>query len=249
MPRLADPPAARRPPPRAEPPAEPRPAPKPPLVPAAPRFSPAAGRATLRGVTWDEYVALRDKPENEHVKMIFDGPAGGLLEIEMPNGNRHESVSRLVCLLVASFAEERELELKPDGSVSLRRQDLARGADCDESFYVSSYEVMHDHDGNVLDLDGDELPPDLVVEIDVTNPGVSKLPICAAIGVAEVWVWEDETLIARRLTEAGSYEIVAGSVELPGFPLAVAAGLIARRAELPTFRLTRLFREALRNAG
>ena len=243
MPRLADPPAVRRSPPRPASPAEPR------SAPAAPRFSPAAGRATLRGVSWDEYVALRDKPENEHVKMTFDGPAGGLLEIEMPQGKRHESVSYLVGLLVAAFCEEREIDMQGIGSISLRRRDLDRGADCDESFYVSSYAAMHGRDGNVLDLAGSDLPPDLVVEIDVTNPGVSKLPIYAAIGVAEVWVWEDEILVARRLIEAGGYDIVEGSVELPGFPLAVVAALIARRAEQPARRLTREFRQALRDAG
>ena len=50
----------------------------------------------------------------------------------MSGGKRHESTSRLVCLLVAAFAEEREIAATPAGSVSLRltkqfREDLRSG--------------------------------------------------------------------------------------------------------------------------
>ena len=66
------------------------------------------------------------------------------------------------------------------------------------------------------------------MEVDVSSPGVAKLPLYARLGVPEVWVWDHETddLTARRLGDAGTYAIVTESVELPGFPLATAAELI-----------------------
>ena len=206
---------------------------------------PQAGRVLLGDADWKTYDRLRDSPEYDGCKLTYDGPAG-LLEIERPNGKLHENLSRLVCLLVAVFAEERELDIDPAGSVSLRREDLDRGADCDESFYVSSYGAMHGRDANLLDLAGDDLPPDLVVEIDVTSPGVRKLPILAAMGVAEVWVWRDETLVARRLGPSGRYAVVGASSELPGFPLTFAAELLSRRGGPSPRQLCRDFRDRLR---
>ena len=65
----------------------------------------------------------------------------------------------------------------------------------------------------------------------MTSPGVAKLPIYAALGVPEVWVWDaaDDSLTARRLTDAGEYETVTASVELPDFPLTAAADLVRDR--------------------
>ena len=44
-----------------------------------------------------------------------------------------------------------------------------------------------------IDLDAGDSPPDLVVEVDLTNPSLSKLPIYAHLGVAEVWLFAVES--------------------------------------------------------
>ena len=132
-------------------------------------------------------MTLADGPGNADLKFTFDGPAG-LPEIEMPNGYRHESVPRLLCLLMAAFTEERGLDYAPAGSLSLRREDRGRGADSDESFRVSNSDRRPSPGTNLPDLAAGDVLPDLVIETDVTSPGVSKLPIYAALGVLEVWV-------------------------------------------------------------
>lgn len=211
MPQLADPP----------PQTEDRP---------VPRRPPVLHRPTvLRGVTWDEYVALRAKPENAHVKLTYDGPNGGLLEIETPNGLEHETLSRLLMAFVLAFARVRGLSIRPVGSVTQSRQDLNRGLESDECFYLKTAPRIRGK--RRLDLAGGDPPPDLAVEVDVTSPGVSKLPIYAALGVPEVWVWADDAIAVRRLGNGGEYELVADSGELPGFPVAVAAELSARWAD------------------
>ena len=92
-------------------------------------------------------------------------------------------------------------------------------------------------------------PPDLAIELGDADAQISKLPVFAALGVAEVWVLEEEDGFAvYRRDDGGNYESVPGSVELPDFPLLLAADLIDRRHELPTFGLTRLFREGVRAA-
>ena len=201
---------------------------------------PARGRRVRTGVSWTEYRALRADPANRRLKLTYDGPAGGLLEIEMPQGLRHETVSRLVLLLVAAFAEERGLAVKAVGSVTQSREDLERGLEGDESFFVGDLSRLSED----WDLDRGDPPPDLSVEVDVTSPGVSKLPIYAALGVPEVWVWADEAITVRRLAGDGTYEVVGDSGELPGFPVAAAAAVIARRGEAPHYDLLAEFRAA-----
>ena len=204
------------------------------------RREPLLHRPTvLCGVTWDEYEALRAKPENAHVKLTYDGPNGGLLEIEMPLGLEHESLSRLIYRLISTYAERRGLRYRGVGSVTQSRRDLDRGLEGDESFYLKSEPAVRGK--RRLDLAGGDPPPDLSVEVDVTSPGVAKLPIYAALGVPEVWVWSDDALTCHVLGDDGDYEERAESRELPDFPLATAADLLARWAEEPTDALAAEF--------
>ena len=198
----------------------------------------------MRDVTWEEYVALRAKPGNTHLKLTYDGPAGGLLEIEMPQG-AHESVTRLLCALILAFAEERRVDLLAVGSLTQNREELERGLEGDESFYISSRPANPDH----VDLDAGDPPPDLSVEVDVTRPSVPKLPIYAALGVPEVWVWRDGAIVVRRRQDAGEFQVTGESVALPGLPIAFAADNVARRAEAPYFELLAEFRAAVRDAA
>ncbi|NNJ27354.1 Uma2 family endonuclease [Alienimonas chondri] len=209
-----------------------------------PRPAPPARRTVLRGVTWAEYVALRAKPENEHVKLTYDGPAGGLLEIEMPNGPLHENVSWWLANLILAFTEERRIPVRGVGSLTQSREDLQRGLESDLCYYVSSLPKLEGRDA--VDLEAGDPPPDLCVEVDVTSPGVRKLPIYAALGVPEVWVWANDTLTVHRRGDDGAYAVSGKSGELPGFPIATAAALIARRAEAEHFALLAEWRTAVR---
>ena len=232
----------------------------PPAVLAPPRRGPAAParrvehpdlgpgeRAVLTGVTWDDYVRLSEDSERTGIKYTFDGPAG-LLEIEMSQGRPHELLSRFLYTLILAYAREREIELSPSGSVTVRREDVARGAEPDESFYVTHADFRPPPGSNLLNLEAGEPPPDLVVEIDVTSPGVSKLPIYASLGIPEVWVWSDDEITCRRRTRAGRYERRRDSVELPGFPFALAAETLAPRP-VRLLETERTFLERLRAAG
>ena len=229
----------------APPPAPARP-PGPRRAVAHPDLAPGE-RRVLAGVTWDDYVRLSDESERTGAKYTFDGPAG-LLEIEMPQGRPHELLSRFVYTFILAYAREREIELSPSGSVTVRREDVARGAEPDESFYITHADFRPPPGANLLDLEAGEPPPDLAIEIDVTSPGVSKLPIYAALGIPEVWVWSDDVIICRRRTLKGRYERQDDSVELPGFPFAAAAEILAPRP-MRLLETERTFLERLRADG
>ncbi|QDT17038.1 Uma2 family endonuclease [Alienimonas californiensis] len=224
------------------------------MFPAAPAAPPAPPQQTarrlvpplvLRGVSWRSYRELRDDPGNERVRLTYDA-ASRRLEISVP-GKRHENVAELLGYFVAAFGRIRRLNIIPVGSTTWRKADVG-GAEGDKAFYVGRSAADLALNGNFPDLDGGDVPPDLVLEVDVTSPGVEKLPIYAGLGVPEVWTWENDVVVARRLGDGG-YRVVADSVELPGFPLAFAAELVATRADAATFELEEAFAAHLRADG
>ena len=230
MPALADSPTLELPPPAAPParresPRQKRGSTAAPAAPV-PAVIPPDGRLTLGGATWEVYVALADAPENADLKFTFDGPAG-LLELEMAAGFLHEKVAELLAALVSAFLLHRDVEFTPAGTVTLRRRPgRGHGLRADKTYYIRSREAVRGKTTISL-IDGDPAP-DLAIEIDVTSPGLDKLPIYAALGVPEVWVWEDAAITVRRLGDDGAYSIVGESREVEGFPLELAAGLIER---------------------
>ncbi|MFH5803400.1 Uma2 family endonuclease [Alienimonas sp. DA493] len=199
----------------------------------------------LGGVSWRSYCEMRDDPCNERLRLTYDA-SSRRLGIAVP-GKRHENVAELLGYLIATFGRMRRLNIIPVGSTTWRRVTVG-GAEGDKAFHVGRPAAELNLDGNVPDLAGSDLPPDLVVEVDVTSSGVEKLPIYAGLGVPEVWVWTDDAIVVHRLTDDG-YETVDGSVELPGFPLAFAAELIAGRADAATYELEEAFAERLRTDG
>ena len=231
----------------AAPPAAPPPAAPPGIRLPSRRGLPPGTRLQYLDVTWAEYRALRDDPAADGLKLTYDGPTG-LLEVEMPHGPRHESISRLLYTLILTFRQHGGPAFWPTGAVTLSRDDVARGLDCDESFYFGSLDGAPDLDADTLDLSGGLRPPDVAAEIDVTSPGVAKLPLYAALGVPEVWVWDEptHTLTCRRLTGDGGYEETDRSGALPGFPLAVAADLICDRGGRDAGELQAAFADRLR---
>ncbi len=42
-------------------------------------------------------------------------------------------------------------------------------------------------------------PPDLLIEVDATSPSLNRLPIYAALGVPEIWIYKDEKVKFLRL--------------------------------------------------
>ena len=207
---------------------------------------PPGGRAVFEGVSWEDYVTA-DAVRDGHIRFTYDAVTRRL-EVEMPQGFTHESVSDRIRLLIAAYARERSIRMGGAGSVTLRRRRRG-GAEGDQSFYVSNFDRRPPWGTNLPDLAAGQEPPSLVIEVDVTSPGVSKLPIYARLGVAEVWVWSDHAITCRRLGDAGGYKVVPDSVELPGFPLAFAADLIRDRPDAADCELQDAFTEHLRAAG
>ena len=197
----------------------------------------------LGGVPGQVYLELLETEGNEGAYFTY---SDGVLEIEVPNGFPHENVAELLKALVVLWVVERNVEFRPTGSADLVLRGLPRGLRGDSSYYVRNVGAVAGR--GEIDLDDGDPPPDLAVEVVFASPLAGKERVYAALGVGELWVWRDEAIAVRTLG-AGGYAPADDSANLPGFPFALAAELIASRNAESQTALLRRFREAVRPAG
>ncbi|MBX3437314.1 MAG: Uma2 family endonuclease [Planctomycetaceae bacterium] len=184
-------------------------------VPVPPATRPQNDVILLGGVTWDQYRAYRDDPENNGVRMHY---ADGELLL-MTTGMLHERLSHLLTLMFAIWSHFSGQPIMGFGRWTLLDEFKKKGLEADNCYYARN--VPYVQQKETLDLNVDP-PPDLAIEIDITTHSRLKFAIYAALGVPEVWVWRGDALAVHRL-EDGTYQAVSESQELPGFPLDVAA--------------------------
>lgn len=145
--------------------------------------SPPEGRVTLRNVSWETYERLLEEdPGRSAPRFFYDR---GVLEIVSPSFE-HEQIAGVIASLVGELTVELEIDVVGAGSTTFNREDLLRGFEPDVSFYFSENASIV-RGKRRIDLFAGDPPPDLVVEVDITSPSASKLPIYARLGVAEVW--------------------------------------------------------------
>lgn len=148
----------------------------------------AEQRVLLRNISWETYERLlEERGDNSAPRFTYDR---GELEIMSPSPE-HEALNRSIALLVEFLAAELGIDVYDLGSTTFRREDLERGFEPDSCFYIENEERVRGK--TRIDLSVDP-PPDLVIEIDITSPSFSKLPIYAQIGVPEVWRYDGERL-------------------------------------------------------
>lgn len=171
--------------------------------------TPQEHRVVLHNISWTTYERLLGEHSDTSVpRFSYDR---GELEIMSPLPE-HERYSRLLDLLVTVVAAERGVEVYGLGSTTFRREDLQRGFEADSSFYVQHVGAVRGRDR----IDLSQLPPpDLVIEVEITSPVLSKLDILAAIGVPEVWRYDGRALSILVLREDG-YADAEESRALPG---------------------------------
>ena len=179
---------------------------------STPAYSPlpnptAERRVLLRDVSWETYEALlQDMGDRNGTRLTY---YQGLLEITMPS-EEHETASRLIELFISILTEELGLNIRTLGSTTLRRPELNAGAEPDDCYYIANEPLVR---GRSVDLERDP-PPDLVVEVDISNTDINKNALYAQIGVAEFWRYDGQALTIYQLSQ-GQYQEVSFS---PTFP-------------------------------
>lgn len=201
---------------------------------------PESGSVLMENIRWSTFEALLADFGEHRGRLAY---SGGVLEIVSPTEEGHEHVARLIARLVEALTEELGIEIKSVKSTTLKRDDLEKAVEADESYYIGRESVRRQ--GKRMDLPR-EAPPDLVVEVDVTRKSLPRLPIYGALGVREVWTWEKGAVTFRRLEPSGEYASVESSNVLPMLTSADVSRWLSRAGELGETTLIREFRAWVR---
>lgn len=134
----------------------------------------------LPNISWSTYRAmLADMGDHRALRIAY---YQGILTLKMPS-KLHEIINRLLARIITTLTEELDLEIVNIGSATLEREDIKAGAEPDTGFYIQNAFNLEGLDPDIPE----RLPPDLVVEVDITSPSTKRLKIYQVLGVPEVW--------------------------------------------------------------
>ncbi len=193
----------------------------------------------LQGIHWNTYQNLvRDLESQPGTRLTYDR---GTLEIMMPLPP-HERYKRLLGRFVEVITEELEIEICSLGSTTWSREDLQRGLEPDECYYIQNEFVVRGKDEIDLTI---EPPPDLAIEVDSTSSSMNRMGIYAALGVPEVWRFDREILTILSLVN-GDYQPCQVSLALPMFNDAVLMNFLELSQTMGETSLIRHVRQWVR---
>lgn len=150
-------------------------------------------RILLQG-TWEKFKLMQQVAEDSPgVRLAFYEEE---IEILMP-GREHELFGCVIGGLLLIYLARKGIFFQPTGAMT-QQKEREVSVQADKSFCIGSVKPI----------------PDLSIEVIFTSGSVRKLRRYQALGVAEVWFWEDGALTLHHLRDNG-YERIERS-ELPG---------------------------------
>jgi Uma2 family endonuclease len=202
--------------------------------------SPADRHIFLGNIRWPTYLALLADLGEHRGRLTYDQ---GRFEIVSPS-KRHEHFKRLVGRLIEAFTEELQIKIQSVSSTTLNREDLQKGVEADECYYVQNEAVVRDKEE--IDLARDP-PPDLAVEVEVSRRLIPRVPIYAAMGIPEIWCYDGKKLSVCHLQQQGQYVEAEQSKVFPMLPMPELARHLAQRDQMDETQLVRSFRGWVRS--
>jgi Uma2 family endonuclease len=199
---------------------------------------PTEQRVILDNISWSTYLAILKDAEGCRGRIAYDR---GVLEIMAPS-KVHENVKRLIGRMIEAFTEELNIEIESASSTTFTREDLERGFEPDECYYIEHAAVVRGKDHIDMTVDP---PPDLIIEIDISRSSLNKFGIYSALGIPEVWRYEGESLRLYILHDDG-YNEVQQSTALPQLPIENLTDVLRQRSSAGETQLIRQFRRRVR---
>ncbi|QUS60461.1 Uma2 family endonuclease [Synechocystis sp. PCC 7339] len=123
---------------------------------------------------------------------------------------RHEFYKEKIGILLEAYLQEKSIRFYSLGSTTFRSALTQWGIELDKSYCFKSRKNI----------------PDLAIEIVLTSGSIDSLEIYQALGVPEVWFWQNNQLDVYYLNKK-NYEKVNQSELLPGLDLTLFASYIA----------------------
>ena len=205
---------------------------------------PVEQKVLLHDVSWETYERLlTENDEAPGTHFIYDQ---GELEI-MVLSSRHERPSSILETLVKMITVELDVDYYELRSTTFKRERLQKGFEPDSAFYfaanAAAAEVRDDAAGTHADF-----PPDLIIEVEISTPCVSRFPIFAAFGVPELWRYTNSRVIFYHLQE-GEYVENTHSRGLRGVAAIDITRLLEERTRMRAPQWTRHVQDWARKLG
>ena len=175
-------------------------------------FDEAPPHQLLHGVPWETYEFLLEALEGRHLRITYNE---GDLEI-MTLGHEHEFWSTFLGSFISILTVELNIAIHSGGSTTFRRALKKKGLEPDECYWIQNERLMRGK--KTFDIDCDP-PPDLAVEIDITQSSLNRMGIYAALEVPEIWVFDGTSLRVFLLGTTGKYKESLTSLAFPWLPI------------------------------
>ncbi len=171
---------------------------------------PPGHQALIKNVSWSELEEILEELGEARSSRI--SYSNGSLEIMTPLAE-HESNKGFISDFVRIILEELGQEYRNLGSTTFKSEAMAQAVEADECFYIQNEAIVRGKkriDLNIMP------PPDLVIEIDITNR--TRFNNYEILGVPELWRYDGKNLEINVLT-SGKYTLSTQSLQFPQFPL------------------------------
>lgn len=180
-----------------------------------PPQKPTDQRFTHSGMNWQRFKLLQESfADSPGVHLAYYKGEVEILAVSQD----HETISRLIAILLAEYFVEKGIEFTPTGSFTQEKEGVA-SAQADESYFIGKVGTT----------------PDLSIEVVFTSGTLSKLNRYQELGVPEVWFWEDGLLTLHHLRSEG-YERIYGSEVLPDLDINLLTRCVLMTSRLEAIR-------------
>lgn len=194
-------------------------------------------RMVFENVSWETFVALAEERRGSVPRLTY---TEGVLEMMSPK-RKHENIGRLIGRMIEAYSEIKGIEILSVASVTVKRSDLKKAYEADESYYVTNIDQVLAKEE--LDFEVDPVP-DLVVEVELTSSAIEKLELFALMQVREVWRHDGVCVQFYRWVD-GRYAPIPTSLELPGLDAALINRFLEQRLQAGETTLIRAFRSEI----
>jgi len=168
----------------------------------------SSDRMLLPSIRWETYRAIAcDLETQPKIRLTYDN---GLLEIRR-QPDLHENYKKLLGRIVEALTETLGIEIRSLGSMTCDRQDLARGLEPYQCYYIQNEGKVWGKDNIDLQIDP---PPDLAIEIDITSSSINRFAIYAKLGVPEIWRYDGQVISIYHLV-SDRYTLSERSITFP----------------------------------
>ncbi len=191
---------------------------------------PAGSELILREQTWEDYEnILEEVGEASGLRVSYDGTIVKIMTLS----TTHEKYVRFFEMLITTLSLRLRKKILHFGSATMKASRKQRGSEPDCCFYIQNAEAVARK--AAIDFSRD-VPPDVVVEVDIHHDSLDKFSIYSALRVPEFWLYDGKKLKIYELKNDDYFE-VEQSLALPILTAEILSNFLDRLEKSDQFEV------------